>query len=1009
MPTNLPIELVRQIIVALGPCSLNPDDRQDATQRTLYGCCLVSKALKAVAQPLLYRAVVLRRHTTVYKFSSALHANPELPLLVQTCRMPSSEMWIDQSGYDTVRKVVTNLVELRRLWMSGAHSARRYPSTRWADFAVLSNLSSLTMTPVRLSCSPPQPFRNLVQLAFVDIYVSKQDVYVSKQDVKAVLESGVTPNLRAVHLGALYNPEAHYNETFLPIFASSSLNRLDVLQLSPDSNLPPLPYMFKPDFQLTDLAVQFYTTGDRPRLDPRALQHILLLWSSTIPYCQNIKPYRALTNLLLGLQADERAISQHLRSISLPLPLRPGPGDDEAEGGQAAAGDVGNDEAQAKEEPSHEGPDLVQEPEIGSDDGDEAWEDYYEEEADYSDSDEETEEEVLDFAAAPKIDVVWHNWNPRASDSMTGLYTSKFGTTPLPDRALTIFDFLFDLETPFSRDPKAFKRPDPRGRPWILDAHSPRSYTFEQAKERTLDLARAFATRGLKEHDTVLVFSPNDMDYGPCLWATFRAGAVASCANPSYTADELAHQIRTVNKPHPVKLIVVHPDALETTVQACEKSGVSSEMIVLIRPPTKASDPPVNAKPLAAGFPTLDDLVKEARGEPLPPKVTLKQEEMKTRLALLSFSSGTTGLPKAARIPHYAVITNVLQASSHWQQTFPLQPYDAKEKKGDVVMACLPFYHIYGLVVILHGSLYQAAPIVVMPRFDFRQFLQAIQDHRITTLFLVPPQLIMLVKQDIVKEYDLSCVRLAMTGAAPLTNEMVAAFRAKYPHVGVGQGYGMTETSTIISLLDASMPGGFPGESAGMLVPNIEAKIVSPEGKALPPGEVGELWSRGPSNMLGYLDNEKATRETLDSEGFVHTGDEGYITKDGLLVIVDRIKELIKVSGFQVAPAELEGHLLGHEDIQDCCVIGIPDEKRGEAPKAYITLTPAAQSRLKSEGEDKIISSVKKWVTDHKIKYKALAEVEFIDAIPKNPSGKLLRKDLRARHARTVKSRAEKL
>lgn len=206
-----------------------------------------------------------------------------------------------------------------------------------------------------------------------------------------------------------------------------------------------------------------------------------------------------------------------------------------------------------------------------------------------------------------------------------------------------------------------------------------------------------------------------------------------------------------------------------------------------------------------------------------------------------------------------------------------------------------------------------------------------------------------------------------------------------------------TETSTIISLLDASMPGGFPGESAGMLVPNIEAKIVSPEGKALPPGEIGELWSRGPSNMLGCafnlprcaverakesdltfltsplpcsasflspvpaastrdlrivhtfriarrsdLDNEKATRETLDSEGFVHTGDEGYITKDGLLVIVDRIKELIKVSGFQVAPAELEGHLLGHEDVQDCCVIGIPDEKRGEAPKGESRSLPLA-------------------------------------------------------------------
>ncbi|BGP28225.1 hypothetical protein JCM10295v2_007212 [Rhodotorula toruloides] len=545
-------------------------------------------------------------------------------------------------------------------------------------------------------------------------------------------------------------------------------------------------------------------------------------------------------------------------------------------------------------------------------------------------------------------------------DAQTGLYTSNFGTTPLPDRALTLFDFLFDLETPFSRDPKAFKRPDPRGRPWILDAHSPRSYTFEQAKERTLDLARAFAARGLKEHDTVLMFSPNDIDYGPTQVASF-------------------------------KLIVVHPDALETTAKGCEKSGLSSEMIVLIQPPTKESNPPVNAKPLAAGFPTLDDLIKESRDHPLPLKVTLRQGEMKTRLAVpqcakngfLSFSSGTTGLPKAVEIPHYAVITNVLQGSSHWQQTFPLQPLDPKEKKGDA------------LVVILHGSLYQATPVVVTAKFDFPRFLQAIQDHRITTLFLVPPQLILLVKQDIVKKYNLSSVRLTTVAAAPLTKE--------------------TESSVIISLFVASMPDGFPGESAGMLIPNIEAKIVSPEGKALPPGEAGELWSRSPSNALGYLNNEKATPETFDSDGFLHTGDKGYITKDGLLDI--SVKELIKVSGFQVAPAELEGHLLGHEDVQDCCVIGIPDEKRGEAPKGesytlrfpYITLTPAAQSRLKSEGEEKIVASIKKWVTDHKIGYKALAEVEFIDVIPKNPSGKLLRKDLRARHAQLVRSRSAKL
>ncbi|BGP28220.1 hypothetical protein Rt10032_c24g6684 [Rhodotorula toruloides] len=454
MPLNLPIELVRHILVALGPFSLNADDRQDVTQKTLCRCCLASRALKEIAQPLLYKAVLLRKQASVYKFASAVKAGPELPQLVQTYKMPSYEMWIDQRTYDAVRNVVTSLVELRRLWMSGAHSANGYPSTCSADFAMLPNLESLTMTAVRLSCSPPEPFHNLVQLAFMDNYISEQDM-------KAILRPDITPSLRAVHLDTLYNPDANFNETYLPIFPSSSLTRLDMLQLSPNSNLPRLPYLFKPDFELNDLAVQFYTTGNLPLLDPSALQHILLLWSSTVPYRPNIKPYRAITDLLRGLQADEEAISQHLRSISLPLPLLLVSGKvDEVEGEEWATGDAVKDAAQAEEEPSDKRPDLAQVPIVGSDEGDEAWGDHDEDEdeedkADYSDSGEETEEKVryivnpderekslrpqrsydrstyrpsprtrrrvrqiLDFAAAHKIDVVWHDWNPRESDSM---------------------------------------------------------------------------------------------------------------------------------------------------------------------------------------------------------------------------------------------------------------------------------------------------------------------------------------------------------------------------------------------------------------------------------------------------------------------------------------------------------------------------------------------------------------------------------------------------------------
>ncbi|GAA5901354.1 hypothetical protein JCM8208_001774 [Rhodotorula glutinis] len=595
-------------------------------------------------------------------------------------------------------------------------------------------------------------------------------------------------------------------------------------------------------------------------------------------------------------------------------------------------------------------------------------------------------------------------------DQHTGIYTRDLPKVALPQQALSIYDFLFAPKAAaFEGSSGArLERPDPTGRTWLIDAASSRQYTFEQTRTRTDDLARAFHAKGLKAGETVLVFSPNDLDYGPVIWGAFRQGGIVSAANPSYLPDELALQIEIVNKHHPVRFLVVHPDSIETAVKACEKSGLSTKMIVLIRSP---SDSPANTKSLASGFPTLDDLVSASSDKPLPPKFSLKQDEVKTRLAFLSFSSGTTGVPKAVMIPHYAVISNVLQDALHWSKSNNFVPYDAKKKQGDVVMGCLPFYHIYGLVVILHHSIWQNTPVVIHSKFDPRLFLQSISDHRITTLYLVPPQVIFMVKQDdLVKQFDLSSVRMVMAGAAPLTDETISAFRKRFSHVAIGQGYGMTESSTIISTMDASHD--FPGASAGYLLPNVEAKIVSPEGKALPPKQVGELLARMPSIALGYLNNDKATKETFDDEGFLHTGDEGYIDEHSRLFITDRIKELIKCSGFQVAPAELEGHLLAHEDVQDVCVIGVPDDRKGEVPKAYVVVSPGAASRIKSGGssaESALVDSIKKFVSDHKIKYKWLAEVEFIDTIPKTPSGKLLRRDLRTLHAQKTKTQKEKL
>ncbi|GAA5978423.1 hypothetical protein JCM5350_001161 [Sporobolomyces pararoseus] len=573
-------------------------------------------------------------------------------------------------------------------------------------------------------------------------------------------------------------------------------------------------------------------------------------------------------------------------------------------------------------------------------------------------------------------------------DSSTGIHTGPLAPVNLPSDPLSIYDFLFPDDGKDQDDTQ----------PWLLDATSDLQYTRKQAHSRVLDLAKAFHKRGIRDRSCIVVYSPNDIEYGPCLWATFRQGGIVSPANPSYNASELVHQLKIVDKHYPVKLLLSHPDSIVEAVKACEESGLDSRIIVLTRPGNHE---------LTKGFPTLQDIIKDSKNDQLPPRVQLSKEEARTRLAFLSFSSGTTSLPKAVLIPHYAVICNVLQSSSHWDATFPFKSYDAKKKKGDVVLGVLPFYHIYGLVVILHGSLYMNLPLVVLPKFTLDGYLQAISQFRVSILFVVPPQIIMLIKNDVSK-YDLSCVRLTMAGAAPLTEETVNAFKKKFPHSVCGQGFGMTESSTVISLLDASRKPAFPASSAGVLLPNIEARIVSPEGKFLGPNEIGELWSRGPSNALGYLGNPKATKETFDDERFLHTGDECKIDEDGLLYVVDRIKELIKSNGMQVAPAELEGHLVSHPDVQDVCVIGIPDERRGEAPKAYV-VPSASWLASKSKDEKKLAEELKKFVLDHKIKYKALSEVEFLDVIPKTASGKLLRKDLRVRHAQTVKARGAKL
>lgn len=360
--------------------------------------------------------------------------------------------------------------------------------------------------------------------------------------------------------------------------------------------------------------------------------------------------------------------------------------------------------------------------------------------------------------------------------------------------------------------------------------------------------------------------------------------------------------------------------------------------------------------------------------------VTPAKFDPKEQLLVVPFSSGTSGLPKGVMLTHFNVMAEIAIL-------FGDDKLNLDMKESDVVLALLPFFHIYGMTVILSTVLLSGATAVVMPKFDPTVFLTAVQKHKLTYLPLVPPIVLFLAKHPAIDSIDFSSVRSCLSGAAPLDAELTTA-AAKRLNCEVRQGYGMTELSPASHV---TVPGASIAGSCGQLLPNLEVRIIDPDtGKCLTAGEDqrGELCVRGPIVMKGYLGNEEATKATIDEEGFLHTGDIAYVSEEGDYYIVDRLKELIKVKGFQVAPAELEGLLLEHESIADAAVVGKPDERAGEVPKAYVVLKPGAELTA---------DEVKAFVEAKVSAFKKIAEVEFIAEIPKSSSGKILKRVLRDR------------
>jgi acyl-CoA synthetase (AMP-forming)/AMP-acid ligase II len=282
----------------------------------------------------------------------------------------------------------------------------------------------------------------------------------------------------------------------------------------------------------------------------------------------------------------------------------------------------------------------------------------------------------------------------------------------------------------------------------------------------------------------------------------------------------------------------------------------------------------------------------------------------------------------------------------------------------------------------MNTGLRAGATIITMPRFDLEAFLQLHVDHRITRSFVVPPIVVALAKHPMVDSFDLSALEQVFSGAAPLSADL-AIEAGKRLGCEVVQGYGMTELSPVSQL---TPPGQFKPGSVGVTTPNTELRIVGPSGEDLGFDTDGEIWIRGPQVMQGYLNSPAATADTLDADGWLHTGDIGHIDPDDHVFVVDRLKELIKYKGFQVPPAELEALLLTHPAIADAAVIGRPDQEAGEIPVAFVVL---------QAGQVVTASEVKAFVADRVAHYKRLGHVNFVDAIPKSASGKILRRLLR--------------
>ncbi|ESR48558.1 hypothetical protein CICLE_v10000764mg [Citrus x clementina] len=493
------------------------------------------------------------------------------------------------------------------------------------------------------------------------------------------------------------------------------------------------------------------------------------------------------------------------------------------------------------------------------------------------------------------------------------------------------------------------------GRTAFIDAATGRHLTFSELWRAVDSVSTCLSDMGIRKGHVILLLSPNSIFFPVVCLAVMSLGAIITTTNPLNTKQEIAKQIADSK-----------PVLAFTISQLVPKLAGSTLPIVLLDDEKTTS---------TEGIKTVTTLPQMMRKEP---SGTLVRDRInQDDVATLLYSSGTTGASKGVVSSHRNLIAMVQTVLGRF-----------KLEDGEQTFICtVPMFHIYGLAAFATGLLASGSTIVVLSKFDMHEMLSSISKYRATYLPLVPPILVALISgaDQIRSKYDLSSLQSVLSGGAPLSREVIEGFVQKYPKVRILQGYGLTESTGIGASTDSLEESRKYG-TAGMLSPSMEAKIVDPDsGKALLVNQTGELWLKGPSIMKGYFSNPEATTSTLDSEGWLRTGDLCYIDDDGFIFIVDRLKELIKYKGYQVPPAELEALLLTHPKVSDAAVVPFPDKEAGQYPMAYVVRE--AGSRL---SENEVMDFVARQVAP----YKRVRRVAFVASIPKNPSGKILRKDL---------------